>query len=182
MVCFRARPGAWIRLPGECISITGSETVYKSIRKSALKNRGKYVYSDLPFVLTPKITSGISGKSFVEELDNNFYKPLGAYRITYNPMLKFKDDEIIPTENDNYYRKQQLLGTVHDESASVLGGISGNAGLFATANDLAKLYQMYLQMGSYGEKQYLKESTMKEFSRVQFPQNKPTGLGFDKPR
>ncbi|MEK7719244.1 MAG: glycoside hydrolase family 3 N-terminal domain-containing protein [Bacteroidota bacterium] len=158
------------------------ETVYKSIRKSALKNRGKYVYSDLPFVLTPKITSGISGKSFVEELDNNFYKPLGAYRITYNPMLKFKDDEIIPTENDNYYRKQQLLGTVHDESASVLGGISGNAGLFATANDLAKLYQMYLQMGSYGEKQYLKESTMKEFSRVQFPQNKNRrGLGFDKP-
>jgi beta-glucosidase-like glycosyl hydrolase/CubicO group peptidase (beta-lactamase class C family) len=158
------------------------KTVFKTIRKSALKNRGKYVYSDLPFVLTPKITSGISGKSFVEELNNNFYKPLGAYRITYNPMLKFKDDEIIPTENDNYYRNQQLLGTVHDESAAVLGGISGNAGLFATANDLAKLYQMYLQMGNYGGKQYLKESTMKEFSRVQFPQNKNRrGLGFDKP-
>ncbi len=158
------------------------ETVYKTIRKSALKNRGKYVYSDLPFVLTPKITTGITGKSFVEELDNNFYMPLGAYRITYNPMSKFKDDEIVPTENDNYYRKQQLLGTVHDESAAVLGGISGNAGLFASANDLAKLYQMYLQMGSYGGKQYLKESTMKEFSRVQFPQNKNRrGLGFDKP-
>jgi beta-glucosidase-like glycosyl hydrolase/CubicO group peptidase (beta-lactamase class C family) len=158
------------------------DQVYKDIRKSKLKSRGSYVYSDLPFVLTPKITSGISGQSFIEGLDNNFYKPLGAYRITYNPLSKFSDDEIIPTEKDNYYRKQQLIGTVHDESSAVLGGISGNAGLFATANDLAKLYQMYLQMGTYGGKEYLKESTMKEFSRVQFPQNKNRrGLGFDKP-
>ncbi len=156
--------------------------VYKTIRKSTLKSRGTYVYSDLPFVLTPKITSGISGNPFIESLDNNFYKPLGAYRITYNPLLKFSDDEIIPTEKDNYYRKQQLLGTVHDESSAVLGGISGNAGLFASANDLAKLYQMYLQMGTYGGKEYLKESTLKEFSSVQFPQNKNRrGLGFDKP-
>ncbi len=158
------------------------DKVYKIIRKSALKSRGTYVYSDLPFVMTPKITSGISGESYVAGLDNNFYQPLGAYRITYNPLSKFSDDEIIPTENDNYYRKQQLLGTVHDESSAVLGGISGNAGLFASANDLAKLYQMYLQMGTYGGKVYLKESTLKEFSRVQFPQNKNRrGLGFDKP-
>jgi beta-glucosidase-like glycosyl hydrolase/CubicO group peptidase (beta-lactamase class C family) len=156
--------------------------VYKSIRKSPLKSRGKYVYSDWPFVLTPKITSGISGTSCLETLDNSFYKPLGAYRITYNPLLKFSEDEIIPTELDNYYRKQQLLGTVHDESSAVLGGISGNAGLFASANDLAKLLQMYLQMGSYGGETFLKETTMKEFSRVQFPQNKNRrGLGFDKP-
>jgi CubicO group peptidase (beta-lactamase class C family) len=158
------------------------ETVYKTIRKSALKSRGTYVYSDLPFVMTPKITSGISGISFIETLDNNFYKPLGAYRITYNPDKKFTDDELIPTEKDNYYRKQQLLGTVHDESSAVLGGISGNAGVFASANDLAKLYQMYLQMGTYGGREFLKESTMKEFTRVQFPQNKNRrGLGFDKP-
>ena len=156
--------------------------VYKTVRKSALKSRGTYVYSDLPFVLTPKITSGISGGSFVEGLDNNLYKPLGAYRITYNPLSKFPDNEIIPTEKDNYYRKQQLLGTVHDESSAVLGGMSGNAGLFASANDLAKLLQMYLQMGTYGGKMYLKESTLKEFTQVQFPQNKNRrGLGFDKP-
>jgi len=158
------------------------EHVYDDIRKSKLKSRGTYVYSDLPFVMTPEITSLISGKSFTEELDNHFYKPLGAYRITYNPLLKFSENEIIPTEMDNYYRKQQLLGTVHDESSAVLGGISGNAGLFASANDLAKLLQMYLQMGTYGGRQYLKESTLKEFSRVQFPQNNNRrGLGFDKP-
>lgn len=156
--------------------------VYKTIRKSPLKSRGSYVYSDLPLVMTPKITSGISGEPFVTTLENYFYKPLGAYRITYYPLQKFSDDEIIPTEKDYYYRKQQILGTVHDESSAVLGGISGNAGLFASANDLAKLYQMYLQMGTYGGRVYLKESTLKEFSRVQFPQNKNRrGLGFDKP-
>jgi beta-glucosidase-like glycosyl hydrolase/CubicO group peptidase (beta-lactamase class C family) len=158
------------------------DKIYKAIRKSTLKSRGKYVYSDLPFVLTPKITSAISGKSFVESLDSNFYMPLGAYRITYRPLFKFPDNEIIPTELDDYYRRQQLQGTVHDESAATLGGISGNAGLFASANDLAKLYQMYLQMGSYGGIRYLKESTMKEFTSVQFPQNNNRrGLGFDKP-
>lgn len=158
------------------------DKIFKTIRKSPLKSRGSYVYSDLPFVMTPKITSGISGASFVEGLDKNFYKPLGAYRITFNPLLKFPDNEIIPTELDDYYRKQQLLGTVHDESSATLGGISGNAGLFASANDLAKLLQMYLQMGSYGGVQYLKESTLKEFTRVQFPQNKNRrGMGFDKP-
>ena len=158
------------------------QRVFKIIRKSKLKSRGTYVYSDLPFVLTPKITSTISGKSYPEQLDSNFYQPLGAYRITYKPLLKFPENEIIPTELDNYYRKQQLLGTVHDESSAVLGGISGNAGLFASANDLAKLLQMYLQMGSYGGVKYLKESTIKEFSRVQFPQNNNRrGMGFDKP-
>jgi len=158
------------------------DKVYKKIRKSPLKSRGSYVYSDLPFVLTPVITTGISGVPYLQELDENFYKPLGAWRITYNPLKKFREDEIIPTELDTYYRKQQLLGTVHDESSAVLGGISGNAGLFASGNDLAKLYQMYLQMGNYGGREYLKESTLKEFSRVQFPQNKNRrGLGFDKP-
>jgi CubicO group peptidase (beta-lactamase class C family) len=158
------------------------DKIFKTIRKSTLKSRGTYVYSDLPFVLTPKITSGISGESYEEGLYNHFYKPLGAWRITYNPLLKFTENEIIPTELDDYYRKQQLLGTVHDESSATLGGISGNAGLFASANDLAKLLQMYIQMGSYGGVQYLKESTLKEFTRVQFPQNNNRrGLGFDKP-
>jgi CubicO group peptidase (beta-lactamase class C family) len=95
---------------------------------------------------------------------------------------KFSEEDIIPTENDNYYRRQQLIGTVHDESSATLGGISGNAGVFASANDLAKLLQMYLQKGTYGGKQYLKTSTLEEFTRVQFPGTKNRrALGFDKP-
>ncbi|MBT8302771.1 MAG: serine hydrolase, partial [Maribacter sp.] len=73
-------------------------------------------------------------------------------------------------------------GWVHDENASLLGGISGNAGLFSTATDLAKLMQMYLNYGSFNGKRYISESTLKEFIRVQYPENENRrGLGFDKP-
>jgi len=158
------------------------KTVFRDIRKSPLITRGKYVYSDLPLVITPQIVKNISGIDFQEYVESEFYRPLGANEITYLPLLKFRREQIVPTENDNYYRMQQLQGTVHDESAAVMGGISGNAGVFASANDLAKLMQMYLQMGTYGGKQYVSESTMKEFTRVQFPQNNNRrGLIFDKP-
>lgn len=158
------------------------KSVYRDIRKSSLKTRGKYVYSDLPLVITPEIVKNISGMDFQQFIETNFYRPLGATTLTYLPLQKFSRDRIAPTENDNYYRFQQLQGTVHDESAAVLGGVSGNAGLFTSANDLAKLMQMYLQMGTYGGKQYVSEATMKEFTRAQFPQNNNRrGLIFDKP-
>ena len=168
--------------PGMFLDSRFLDTVYCEIRKSPLKTRGKYVYSDIPLIITPEIVKNISGIDFQEFVESNFYRPLGASELTYLPLLKFPRDRIVPTENDQYYRFQQLQGTVHDESAAVLGGISGNAGLFASANDLAKLMQMYLQMGTYGGKQYVGEATMKEFTRVQFPQNKNRrGLIFDKP-
>ncbi|MBL7972780.1 MAG: serine hydrolase [Prolixibacteraceae bacterium] len=158
------------------------KTVNQEIRKTPLKTRGKYVYSDLPLVITPQIVKKVSGTDFQEFTEQNFYRPLGASELTFLPLKKFSRDRIVPTENDEYYRFQQLQGTVHDESAAVLGGISGNAGLFASANDLGKLMQMYLQMGTYGGKQYVSEATMKEFTRAQFPQNNNRrGLIFDKP-
>ncbi|BBE20003.1 beta-hexosaminidase [Aquipluma nitroreducens] len=156
--------------------------VTDTIRKVPLKTRGKYVYSDLPLVITPQIVKNISGIDFREFVESNFYRPLGASELTYLPLQKFSRDRIVPTENDQYYRFQLLQGTVHDESAAVLGGISGNAGLFASANDLAKLMEMYLQLGLYGGKQYVSEATMKEFTRVQFPKSdNRRGLIFDKP-
>ena len=168
--------------PGIYLDNRFLKTVNHDIRKSTLKNRGKYVYSDLPLVITPQIVEHISGTDFNQYLESNFYRPLGANELTYLPLLKFSRGRIVPTELDDYYRFQLIQGTVHDESAAVLGGISGNAGLFASANDLGKLMQMYLQMGTYGGKQYVSEATMKEFTRVQFPQNNNRrGLIFDKP-
>lgn len=168
--------------PGIYLDNRFQKEVNRDIRKTPLKTRGKYVYSDLPLVITPQIVQNVSGTDFQAYVETNFYRPLGAYELTYLPLKKFIRDRIVPTENDQYYRFQQLQGTVHDESAAVLGGISGNAGLFASANDLAKLMQMYLQMGTYGGKQYVREATLKEFTRVQFPQNNNRrGLIFDKP-
>lgn len=168
--------------PGMYLDKKFLKVVNQGIRKTPLKNRGKYVYSDLPLVITPQIVERISGSDFKRFTDDQFYKPLGANAVTYNPLDRFPKEQIVPTELDNYYRFQLIQGTVHDESAAVLGGISGNAGLFASANDLAKLMQMYLQMGTYGDKQFVSEATMKEFTQVQFPQNKNRrGLIFDKP-
>ncbi len=168
--------------PGIYLDNRFKKSVYRDIRKSPLKTRGKYVYSDLPLVITPQIVKNISGTDFQQFIETNFYRPLGAATLTYLPLQKFSRDRIAPTENDNYYRFQQLQGTVHDESSAVLGGISGNAGLFASANDLGKLMQMYLQMGTYGGKQYVSEATMKEFTRSQFPDSgNRRGLIFDKP-
>jgi CubicO group peptidase (beta-lactamase class C family) len=64
----------------------------------------------------------------------------------------------------------------------MMGGVSGNAGLFCTANDMAKMMQMYLQKGTYGGKRYIPEKTVNEFIRCQFPQTgNRRALGFDKP-
>lgn len=168
--------------PGMYLKDDFRKYVYKTIRLSPLKDRGKYVYSDLFFVMSPELIQNVSGKNYVKYLDSCFYKPLGAGTITYQPTKKFSIDRIVPTEKDEYYRKRLLQGSVHDEAAAVLGGISGNAGLFGSANDLAKLLQMYLNEGSYGGEQYIREETFREFNRVQFPQNNNRrALGFDKP-
>ncbi len=168
--------------PGLFLKNKFKKRIYKDIRKSKLNPPGKYVYSGLSFLLIPQLTKDLSGQAYTEFLDDNFYHPLGAYNVTYNPLDKFPKDQIVPTEYDAYYRKRQVQGTVHDEAAAVFGGVAGNAGLFANANDLAKLIEMYMQMGIYGGEQYLSNATMKEFTRVQFPENdNRRGLGFDKP-
>lgn len=168
--------------PGLYLDSKFKNRVYKSIRKSPLETRGKYVYSCLSFIIAPEVISKLAGMKFTDYLDQNFYRPLGATTVTYLPSLKFSDDQIIPTEYDSIFRKQLVHSSVHDEASAVLGGISGNAGLFASANDLAKLVQMYVQYGTYGGKQYLKRATLEEFTRIQYPQNNNRrGLGFDKP-
>jgi CubicO group peptidase (beta-lactamase class C family) len=96
--------------------------------------------------------------------------------------LHFTLNQIIPTEIDSIFRKQIIRGFVHDEGAAMLGGISGNAGLFGSTNDLAKLFQMYLQKGYFGGKRYISEETVNKFIKIQFPENNNRrGLGFDKP-
>ena len=112
-----------------------------------------------------------------------FYKALGANRTTYLPLEKFGKEEIVPTEKDEYYRDQLLHGYVHDMGAAMLGGVGGHAGLFANANDVAKIMQMYLQNGFYGGRRFLRESTVKRFNTRYFEDNDVRrGLGFDKPQ
>ncbi|MCU4176016.1 glycoside hydrolase family 3 N-terminal domain-containing protein [Carboxylicivirga sp. N1Y90] len=156
--------------------------IYKSIRKSPLLDKKAYKYSGLSFMIYPEMLTELFETDYSELLYQTFFEPLGASSLCYNPLDRMSANRILPTEYDKYYRKKQIQGTVHDEAAAVMGGVSGNAGLFSSANDLAKLMQMYLQKGEYAGKRYLDEAVVEEFIRVQFPENNNRrALGFDKP-
>jgi CubicO group peptidase (beta-lactamase class C family) len=115
--------------------------------------------------------------------DAFFYKPLGARTLTYKPTEKFAVENIVPTEDDDYYRHQLLRGYVHDMGAAMLDGVSGNAGLFANSNDIAKMMQMYLQNGFYGGKRFFKQETIQKFNNRYYEKDSVRrGLGFDKPQ
>ena len=97
----------------------------------------------------------------------------------YNPLKRFSSERIIPTEEDRIFRKTTLQGDVHDQGAAMLGGVAGHAGLFATANDLAILYQLFLNKGTYGGTRYFKASTVEQFTSRQSGISR-RGLGFDR--
>jgi beta-N-acetylhexosaminidase len=155
--------------------------IFNEIKKSPLGEK-KYLYSDLAFIISPEIIEKLTGEKWYEYVTSNIYHKLGAYDICFNPWMKYPLSRIVPTEYDSLFRKQQLHGTVHDEGAAMLGGISGHAGLFATANDLMKLMELYRRMGSYGGEQIIGKDVLEKYTSLQFPENdNRRGLGFDKP-
>ena len=156
--------------------------IYKQILESPLNEEKKYVYSDLSFILAPKVIESITGEEFTTYLDNNIFNPLGAPKLTFNPYLKFPLENIVPTEVDSLFRKQLLKGTIHDEGAAMFGGISGHAGLFGNANDLAKLLQLYLNDGTYAGEEIIKGNVVKEYSKcVYCEEGNYRAMGFDRP-
>lgn len=157
-------------------------TIFKQIEDSPLREKKEYVYSDLSYYLYPQIIPRLTGKDWEVFLKETFYKPLGANSLTYNARKYFPLSKIVPTEYDSLFRKNLIHGRVHDEGAAMLDGISGHAGLFGNANDLAKLMQMYLQKGYYGGKRYINESTLNEWTSYPFSveENSRRGVGFDK--
>lgn len=158
------------------------QKVYREISKSKVAGEKKYRYSGLTFLLYPQLVQDLSGIEFSSYLRTHFYDPLGNTTMVFNPKTKGFRNAIVPTEIDTLFRFSLTKDWVHDENAALLGGVSGNAGLFATAEDLARLMQMYMNYGTYAGHRYLEEATVKEFIKVQFPENdNRRGLGFDKP-
>ncbi len=154
------------------------DTMYNQIYHSKLIRHKRYLYSDLGFYMFKKIIKNISDTSLDTFVRKNFYIPLGANYTVFNPLKYFPKQQIVPSENDTYFRHQIIQGYVQDYGAAMLGGVSGNAGLFSNANDLAKIFQMLLQYGYYADRQYIKPSTVKKFTTKPFKYN-PRALGFD---
>ena len=158
------------------------DSVLQKITESELLPKQKYRYSDLGMYYMRKIIEQQSGLSIQKYLMENFYIPLGLEYIGYLPMERFDKEQIVPTENDNYFRNTKIQGTVHDQGCAMVGGIEGHAGLFSNSVNIAIICQMLLENGQYANQQYLKPSILEDFTRQQFPlNNNRRGLGFDKP-
>lgn len=156
--------------------------MYRTINRSKVSDEKKYLYSGLTFLIFPELITQLTGEDYETYLQNTFYTPLGISTLGFRPKLKNLQNDIVPTEIDTLFRHDVTQAWVHDENAALLGGISGNAGLFGTAVDAAKMMQFYLNFGSYSKQQIISEKTIKEFIKVQYPENENRrGLGFDKP-
>lgn len=154
------------------------DSIYQMIWNSTLREKNNYKYSDLGFYIMQKVVEGQSGKTLDEFSFQNFYKPLGLRFTGFRPLLKHSISNIAPSEIDNYFRLQTLQGNVHDMGAAMMGGISGHAGLFSNAGDMAVLMQMLLNKGSYGGIQYIKPETVDIFT-TRHPKSSRRGIGFD---
>lgn len=155
------------------------DTLWRDTKRLRVYSRKIYQYSDINMILLQQAIDSINRTSINNWLRSNFYIPLGLKTTTYNPLKYFNSQRIVPTENDQYWREQLLRGNVHDPSAAMLGGISGNAGLFSNAFDLAVIGQMWLNGGTYGGNRYISEGTVRKFTSRQ--EDSHRGLGFDKP-
>jgi beta-N-acetylhexosaminidase len=156
------------------------DTMMKMIADAPLGTQGKYVYSDIDFILLGKIIEAVSGMPLDEYVRKTFYAPLGMATTGFKPFEHFGIERVTPTEDDNYFRRQLMRGFVHDESAAMFGNVSGNAGLFSNAYDLSILYQMLLNGGELNGQRYLKKETIDFFNQYHSNISR-RGYGFDKP-
>lgn len=140
----------------------------------------RYRYSCVGFILLQQLVEARAGMSMDEYLAREFYVPMGLKRTGYLPLRRLSKEEIVPSSADAFLRKTVLQGFVHDESAAFQGGVSGNAGLFSTAEEVARVYQMLLNGGELDGKRYLSKETCRLFTTT-VAKGCRRGLGFDRP-
>ncbi len=153
--------------------------MWPKMLNSPIKTPGQYVYSDISMYVMKDIVEHITEEPLNQYVLENFYQPLGMQTAGFLPRNRFKPEQIIPTEDDKVFRKTLLVGFVHDQGAALAGGVSGHAGLFSSANDLAIMYQMFLNKGTYGGDEYFKPATVDLFTSKQSNVSR-RGLGFDR--
>src|SRR5215470_2181539 len=140
----------------------------------------KEVYSDLGIILTAEIIERLTGKPLDILAHGELFAPLGMANSMYNPPKKLWP-AIAPTEIDSRYRRHLIQGEVHDENAAAIGGVSGHAGVFSTAPDLAAFCQMLLNGGVYEHQRVLRRSTIAEFTTPQQLSSGTRTLGWAAP-
>lgn len=156
------------------------KTIYEKIGLANTNTRGNYLYSDLNLILVQQMMESKTGMK-LDQLVKQIYNDLGISKIGYNPLKWTSDQNVTPTEFDPFFRKDMIKGYVHDEAAAILGGVSGNAGLFANAESISVICQMMLNNGKYAGKQILEKKVVREFTKSPLVKKGIyRGLGFDK--
>jgi CubicO group peptidase (beta-lactamase class C family) len=156
------------------------DTMYTRILQSELGPQGTYVYSDNDFILMGKIVESITGLPLDEYVKKTFYDPLGMSSTGFKPRDHFALNNIAPTEKETGFRQQLMHGDVHDPGAAMFGGVSGHAGLFSNAYDLAVLSQVFLNGGYFNGQKFFKKETIRFFTDYHSDSSR-RALGFDKP-
>lgn len=155
---------------------------YDVLVKSDLIEKG-YHYSDLPFIFMQHILEERYKKGLDQLAEKNIFAPLGLKNTVFNAHKFLPQNRIVPSEIDDYFRQQELKGYVHDMTAALQGGISGHAGLFSNALEVATIMQMYLQKGSYAGKRFFDSTTFDAFNQCYYcDQENRRGVGLDKPQ
>ncbi|MCB9187883.1 MAG: serine hydrolase [Flavobacteriales bacterium] len=159
------------------------DSIFQKILSTEVSSKKKYLYSDIGYYFLNEIIQQKTGKSQDQYVEETFYKPLGLDNIGYKPREKWDLTRIPPTEDDKTFRHQIIHGDVHDQGAAMLGGVGGHAGLFANANDLAVMMQMYMQYGRYGGERYIDKNVVELFTSSPYYEvnRNRRGIGFDKP-
>jgi len=139
----------------------------------------KSVYSDFSMITLGLAIERLTGKTLDEFLQERVFRPMGMRDTHWKPDSAWIA-RIAPTEIDTVYRHIHVHGVVHDENAYAIGGISGHAGLFSSARDLAKFAQMLLNGGYYGGRRYVSPQTLKMFTSRYAPDDS-RALGWDTP-
>lgn len=154
------------------------DVVLRQIANAPLKGKN-YRYSSLNFILLGKVVEAVSGQSLDAYLEQNFYHPMGLTRTLFQPLTEFQKSDIAPTVAYDFLRPGVLRGFVYNDAAAFMGGVSGNAGLFSTTSEVAKIYQMLLNRGVLGDQRYLSRATCNLFLTTQSKSSRK-GLGFDR--
>jgi beta-N-acetylhexosaminidase len=126
----------------------------------------KEVYSDLGIILMAEIVERLTGRTLDDLANVYIFKPLAMKETMFRPPKKLWPS-IAPTEFDANFRMRLVQGEVHDENAFAIGGVSGHAGLFSTAPDLAAFCQMLLNGGVYAHQRILRRATVAQFTTPQ---------------